>query len=111
MSALVWFRRDLRLRDNPAWANATLDHDAVEGIFVLDPRLVDGAGALRRDLLFQHLIALDASLRRLGGGLTIAIGAPESIVPEIADRHAAVYWNRDYTPFSVRRDTIVQESV
>jgi deoxyribodipyrimidine photo-lyase len=111
MSALVWFRRDLRLRDNPAWANATLDHDAVEGIFVLDPRLLDGAGALRRDLLFEHLLALDASLRRLGGGLTIAIGAPESIVPEIADRHTAIYWNRDYTPFSVRRDTIVQESV
>jgi deoxyribodipyrimidine photolyase len=44
MSALVWFRRDLRLTDNPAWATASADHDELEAIFLLDRRLLDAAG-------------------------------------------------------------------
>lgn len=111
MSALVWFRRDLRLDDNPAWANATIDHNAVEGVFVLDKRLLDAAGDLRRNVLFGNVRALDARLRALGGGLTIAGGSPEAVIPHLAERHDAVYWNRDYTPFSRRRDSIVREAV
>ena len=107
MSSLVWFRRDLRLADNPAWAAATLDHDEVAALFILDRRLIDIAGDLRRGLLFAHLHALDAELRRLGGSLTVEIGDPELVLPAVARLHDAVYWNRDYTPFSRRRDAAV----
>jgi deoxyribodipyrimidine photo-lyase len=108
MSALVWFRSDLRLDDNPAWASATVDHDAVEAVFVLDERLVAGAGELRRSLLLANLRALDGQLRALGGGLTIAEGSPENVIPELTSRHDAVYWNRGYTPFARRRDAAVE---
>ena len=107
MSSLVWFRRDLRLADNPAWAAATSDHDAVEALFVLDRSLLATAGSLRRNLLFAHLAALDAELQHLGGGLTVETGNPETIIPTAAARHEAVYWNRSYTPFSRRRDAAV----
>ena len=36
--AVMWFRRDLRLEDNPAWA-AACDSDSVTALYVLDPRL------------------------------------------------------------------------
>ena len=36
-TGLVWFRRDLRLDDNPAWARATSDHDNVVALYVVDP--------------------------------------------------------------------------
>ncbi len=111
MSALVWFRRDLRLGDNPAWANATIEHDAVEGVFVLDARLLATAGELRRSLLFDNVQSLDARLRTLGGGLTIVSGPPENVVPQLAERHEAVYWNRDYTPFARRRDAAVRNAL
>lgn len=110
MSALIWFRRDLRLDDNPAWANATIDHDAVEGVFVLDERLLAGAGELRRSLLLDNVRALDEQLRALGGRLTIVHGSPEAVIPELSGRHDAVYWNRDYTPFARRRDAAVEEA-
>ena len=32
---IVWFRRDLRLDDNPAWAVATKRHDPVTAVLVL----------------------------------------------------------------------------
>ena len=45
---LVWFRRDLRLDDNPAWSAATRECDEVLPVFVLDPTLLDAAGPYRR---------------------------------------------------------------
>ena len=107
MSSLVWFRRDLRLADNPAWAAATSDHDAVEALFVLDDRLLEAASSLRRNLLFAHLGALSDELVQRGGALRVETGHPETIVPVVAAEHDAVYWNRSYTPFSIRRDAAV----
>ena len=111
MSSLVWFRQDLRLSENPAWAAATTEHDAVEALFVLDQRLLSLAGSLRRNLLFAHLGALDAELRRRGGCLRVETGSPGAIVPAIATEHDAVYWNRSYTPFSSRRDAEVAAAI
>ena len=111
MSSLVWFRRDLRLDDNPAWSAATADDDAVEALFVLDQRLLTAAGSLRRNLLFTHLQALDARLQHLGGGLTVETGNPKTIVPGIAAEHDAAYWNRSYTPFSRRRDDAIERAI
>ena len=65
MSAVVWFRRDLRLDDNPAWAAATLDHDRVIALFVVDPALWDRSGNHRRIQLAAHLAALDVELGRI----------------------------------------------
>lgn len=105
------FRCDLRLDDNSAWANATIDHDAVEGVFILDERLLGAVGDLWRALLLDNLRALDEQFRALGGRLTIADGLPEAVIPQSVERHDAVYWNRDYTLFARRRDTRVDEAM
>ena len=48
-SAVMWFRRDLRLADNPALLDAVSAGDGqVLGLFVLDPALWDMAGDPRR---------------------------------------------------------------
>jgi deoxyribodipyrimidine photo-lyase len=104
---LVWFRRDLRLDDNPAWAEATATSQAVVPLFVLDPRLLDGAGPHRRRQLLANLEALDRDLlERRGGRLHVRVGNPDQIVPEVATRYrvSTVYWNADVTPFATRRD-------
>lgn len=111
---LVWFRRDLRLHDNPAWATATSERDAVIPLFVLDPRLVAQAGPYRRRQLVASLQALDYDLfERVGGRLLVRIGDPAVLVPEAVEvlQAGSVYWNGDTTPHARRRDRAVRDSL
>ena len=41
-TAVVWFRRDLRVHDHPPLVAALREHDEVVPLFVLDPRLIGG---------------------------------------------------------------------
>jgi deoxyribodipyrimidine photo-lyase len=104
---VVWFRRDLRLEDNPAWAAATRHHDRVVALFVLDPAPWDGSGRRRRDQMAAHLAALDADLADRGGRLRVVRGDPAEVVPTVAWKLDAVYWNDDYSPYAVERDGAV----
>ena len=45
MTALVWFRRDLRVRDQPALRAALDAHEEVVPVFCLDDRLLHGRHA------------------------------------------------------------------
>ena len=110
---LVWFRRDLRLDDNPAWAAATAAHDEVVALFVLEPRLLDAAGSKRRDQLLAHVAALDEELQERGGCLSVRTGPAADAVPKaVADAGAStVYVNADVTPFSVARDEATFASI
>jgi deoxyribodipyrimidine photo-lyase len=110
---LVWFRRDLRLTDNPAWAAATADHAEVTALYVLDDRLLRSAGPLRRRQLVAELHALDAALGRHGGRLLVRRGDPITVVPGEADRRggARVHWNADVTPYAAARDGAVRAAL
>ncbi|MDH3470183.1 MAG: DNA photolyase family protein [Acidimicrobiia bacterium] len=111
MTALIWFRRDLRLGDNPAWAAATSAHDEVVALFVLDPRLWDSAGPHRGPQMAAHLRALDAQLQEVGGRLAVHHGNPVEVVVAAARGMDAVYWNDDYTPYAQQRDDAVAKAV
>ena len=109
MTAVMWFRRDLRLGANPAWSAATRENDSVIALFVLDPHLWNCAGTVRGPQLAAHLGALDSELQQLGGRLRVEVGDPTAVVPSIAaDR---VYWNEDYTPYATARDADVASAV
>lgn len=103
---LVWFRRDLRLHDNPAWASATQQHRSVVALYVLDAVPLGLAGSHRRRQHLAELHALDAALRQRGGRLLVRSGSPSAVVPETvaAIGADAVFWNADVTPYSRRRD-------
>ncbi len=110
-TGLVWFRSDLRLGDNPAWAEATALHERVVALFVIDPGLWDGSGAARRNQLGAHLVALDDSLGQWGGRLLVRRGDPVEAVLEAARGADAVYWNDDVTPYAARRDRAVRSEL
>ena len=107
--AIVWFRRDLSLDDNFAWAGATVDHTEVLPVYVFDPRLLDTAGAHRRRQLVASVAALGDELRARGGSLTVATGDPIEAVARLAREHRAdaVAWNNDVTSFAQARDEAV----
>ncbi|MDH4169954.1 MAG: DNA photolyase family protein [Acidimicrobiia bacterium] len=110
MRALCWFRRDLRLEDNPAWARATGVGDEVAALYVLDPALFDRVSDRRRDLLLAHLAALD---RTLGGRLTLLRGDPRAVVPRFVADHdiAHVTWNADVSAYAQDRDRVVTDAL
>jgi deoxyribodipyrimidine photo-lyase len=98
---LMWFRRDLRLDDNPAWAAATAERRAVVPLFVVDRDAYDRAGPYRRRQLVANLQALDFDLfSRTGGRLHVRVGDPTVVVPQVARELGAgtAYWNEDVTP-------------
>ena len=104
-TALAWFRRDLRLHDNPSWASATAS-DQAAALVVIEPALLSGAGPWRRRAYLAALAGLDQSLRAEGGGLWVAVGDPAEIVPKVAMELGAqrVTVNTDATRWSTARD-------
>jgi deoxyribodipyrimidine photo-lyase len=110
---LVWFRRDLRLGDNPTWAAATSAHEEVIAIFVLEPELMEPAGRVRRDQMLAHLHALDQSLTDQGARLVVRPGPAQQAIPQaIAESDAsALYLNADGSPFSLARDDSIRKRV
>ena len=112
-TAIVWFRRDLRLDDNPAWAAATEAHDEIVPVLVIEPALLDAAGPHRRRAFLTAAEALDRSITELGGRLHVRIGDPVRILPALTEEAdaAAMYANADVSRWAQRRDTAVESAL
>ncbi|MEV7972343.1 deoxyribodipyrimidine photo-lyase [Cellulomonas sp. NPDC089187] len=109
MTTLHWFRRDLRLGDNPALM-AAADSGDVLPVFVLDPALWAASGAPRRAYLLASLRALD---EQLDGGLLIRRGRPEQVIVDLTQEVAAeaVHIAEDCAPAGRRRDERVEQAL
>jgi deoxyribodipyrimidine photo-lyase len=107
VTAIHWFRRDLRLGDNPALHAAAEAGGDVLALYVLDPRIWGSAGAPRRAYLARSLAALDA---QTGGRLLVRHGDPRDVVPAVAREAGAeqVHVAASYEPFGRRRDDDVE---
>ena len=111
---ITWFRRDLRLDDNPAWAAATAERRFVVPLYVIDPKLLASVGPYRRRQLIANLQALDYDLfEATGGRLHVRFGDPRTVVPEGIARlgATALYFNADVSPYATRRDRAVAAAV
>jgi deoxyribodipyrimidine photo-lyase len=98
--ALVWFRDDLRVADNPALRAAADSGRPVLCLYIWDEES-DGIrppGGAARWWLHHSLIALGDELERLGARLTVRRGpAARVVAATVRDSGAAaVFWNRRY---------------
>ena len=111
-ASVVWFRLDLRLRDNPALAAAAARGGPVVPVFVwsLEEEGDWPPGAASRWWLHQSLEALDGSLRQLGSRLLLRAGPSLPALRMIAKetRAGAVFWNRRCEPALSERDAAVE---
>ena len=111
-----WLRRDPRLDDNTALFHAfEQSGGAVLPLFVLDDAILDAPtmAASRVHLMMEALRELDGALRERGSRLILRRGTPvATLVQVVAESGAeAVFWNRDYEPFAIERDTAVQTAL
>ena len=109
---IVWFRRDLRLRDHEALAAACATGRPVIPVFISDT-LVDSLGAapkMRLGLAVDHFAKL---LRSNSSNLVLRKGDALTVLRElIAETGAgAVYWSRLYDPQHKSRDTAVKAAL
>ncbi len=113
-TALVVFRRDLRLADNPAWSAACAEHAQVLPVFILgDDDAPWSIGAASRWWLHHSLASLDRQLREAGAGLHLSCGEPLEILRALiaGSSASAVYWNRLYEPATIGRDTCIKSAL
>jgi deoxyribodipyrimidine photo-lyase len=101
-TALVWFRQDLRLADNPALRAAASAARQVIPVYIWSPE-EEGAwapGAASRWWLHESLRSLDATLRERGSRLILARGPAVETLLSIAAQTGAtqVYWSRRTEP-------------
>ena len=106
-TAIVWFRRDLRLRDHPALRAALDEADRVVPLFCFDDALLAGrhASGPRTQFMLDCLTELDSDLRELGSGLVIRRGPPEREITAVAAEVGAstIHFSRDVSPFARQR--------
>lgn len=98
----MWFRRDLRVADNPALV-AACTHGEVIPVFVFDPQFMGRPSSPRQRFLLEALKSLNASL---GGSLVLRTGTPESVLAVLAKETGAtdVYCAKDFAPYGRQRD-------
>lgn len=107
------FRRDLRLNDNTALAEALRTSDAVMCCFIMDPRQVTADNPYRSTNALQFMIEslqeVDAALREHGSKLYVLYGKSEDVLEQLLQTLPldAVSFNADYTPFSTHRDKLL----
>ncbi|MEQ1440729.1 deoxyribodipyrimidine photo-lyase [Fontimonas sp. SYSU GA230001] len=112
---LVWFRRDLRLTDNPALTAALASAATVVPVYVHDAD-ADGAwapGAASRAWLHHSLKALDGELQGRGARLVIRRGATREVLPALVSEAGAtaVFWNRLYEPARIAGDRDIAQTL
>lgn len=108
--SIVWFRRDLRLADNPALAQALSQSDTVLPLYVHDDQSSWSTMGAADAWLHRSLAALDAALTAKGSRLLLRQGTASTELTTLCQAPGveAVFWNRMYEPASIEQDTTLK---
>jgi deoxyribodipyrimidine photo-lyase len=111
--AIVWFRSDLRLADNPALHHACSQGYSILPIFIFSPEeeMQWSIGGASRWWLHHSLHSLDESLRSKGSKLLIFKGRSLTTLLSLIEKTGAtaLFWNRRYEPEIIVRDKNIKE--
>ena len=109
---ILWFRQDLRLRDNPALIAAHETGRPIVPLYILDDHNSGEwkMGGASRWWLHQSLSALNQSLEKR---MVFEAGDPLPILEKLMQETGAtdVFWNRCYEPWRITRDKQIKEKL
>ena len=113
--SLFIFRRDLRLNDNTALNLALKLSEQVIPCFIFDPVQIEKhpyQSAPGLQFMLAALKDLQNQFISIGQELNLLFGTPEKILTQLNDLYQinAVFLNRDYSPFSRKRDHNILET-
>ena len=108
-TSIFWFRRDLRLSDNPALLAAIAESDQIIPVFILDPRQIEKLGDKGKAYLAQSLQLLDQSL---DNKLHVISGDPLTVLKDLGKKHSAtsVHIAASYEPNDSKEDSEIESA-
>ncbi|XP_041651087.1 cryptochrome-1b isoform X3 [Cheilinus undulatus] len=113
VNTIHWFRKGLRLHDNPSLRDSIRGADTLRCIYILDPWFAGSSnvGINRWRFLLQCLEDLDASLRKLNSRLFVIRGQPTDVFPRLFKewKITRLSYEYDSEPFGKERDAAIQK--
>ncbi|GAB5399996.1 MAG: deoxyribodipyrimidine photo-lyase [Aureisphaera sp.] len=109
---IFWFRRDLRLDDNVGFHKALRGKNPVLPIFIFDSEILDSLPEDDARVSFIHdsLSRMNEELKEHGSSVAVYFGKPLEVYQQLVEEYkiAHVITNRDYEPYSEKRDKEIQ---
>jgi deoxyribodipyrimidine photo-lyase len=106
--SLFWFRRDLRLADNPALLEALDAGDETYLLFIMDEEIAERAGDHRRAYLANSLKALSESV---DGRLAVVWGPVPKVLKEFIAKYeiTSIHAAKAHAPFGLKAEREIEE--
>lgn len=108
-TSIVWFRQDLRIKDNPA-LSAAAENSKILPVYIYDKSVPEHAalGGASNWFLYHALESLNKALDEK---LVIMVGDPQKLLPELMENLdiEAIHWNRMYEPWAQERDSNIKK--
>ena len=119
MKALVWFRNDLRIDNNPALKQAFNNSDIVEAIFLYsqNQHIAHNEANVKIEFLIKNLFFLEERLSSLNVALTIIESNGFEEDPTLIKKHCIersinkVFWNNQFGEDEAIRDKKVSKAL
>lgn len=117
---ILWFRNDLRLRDNEALIHALQHCEEIIPVYILDQRHLEKdrwgfvrTGPFRLRFLLESLEDLKKHLQEKGSDLLIQVGIPEKLLPALAEEFQApvLFASKEYADEEVQIEKALQKSL
>ncbi|ULQ56753.1 DNA photolyase family protein [Flavihumibacter rivuli] len=110
--AIMWFRRDLRLKDNAALYHALTSGLPVVPVFIFDRNILDDLedkSDRRVEFIHAALMEMQDELLKIGSTMDVRYGFPKEVYAQLLKEYKVqkVYTNHDYEPYAQERDAEV----
>ena len=110
---IVWFRRDLRLADNPALSEAVKTGQPLICLYIYEKNCIRPLGAASKLWLHHSLLDLSKKISEIGASLVLRRGDAHQVLNELIKSSGvnSVYWNRRYAEDARKRDEIIKSDL
>lgn len=111
---IVWFRRDLRLKDNAALYHALRSGIPVLPIFIFDSTILDqlqDRSDKRVAFIHSAITEMQTELVALGSTMKVFHGKPLDVFTQLVQSYSiqTVFTNHDYEPYAQERDLAIAD--
>ncbi|MFM2367825.1 MAG: hypothetical protein RL619_121 [Bacteroidota bacterium] len=110
---LFWFRRDLRLEDNVGLFHALKSKYPVIPLFIFDDSILDSLpkNDARVGFIHESLSKINKQLQEIGSSLLVKKGKIIDVWQSLLEAFDVkeVFFNKDYEPYAIQRDTVICE--
>ncbi len=117
-TSIVWFRNDLRIRDNEVLTRAIAESEQIIPVYIFDPERWRGldlgfkkTGPFQTQFVLESVQFLKENIQQVGSDLLIKSGNPTKIISELVSEYNvdSVYACKEVTWEEIRQEEDVEQ--